>query len=163
VPPARRLAFLLFLAFLAVPHAGLAAEPDPLGLAGLRVRLLAPELGAWKKVGTVVEVRPDTLMFMAEHQTTPALVPTASLTGLEVSRGGGSHALAGAGYGLLAGVLVGALIGGGSSHGIGAGYGSAYYTASGALIGGGVGIVAGAIIGSSRTERWVRLRLPLNP
>ena len=158
-----RLSLLLFLAFLAVPHAGLAAEPDPLGLAGLRVRLQAPELGAWKQVGTVVEVRADTLLFTADHQSTPALVPTASLTGLEVSRGGRSHALAGAGYGFLAGVLVGALIGAGSSHGFGAGYGSAYYIASGALIGAGVGIFAGAILGSSRTERWERLRLPLNP
>ena len=103
-----RLSFLLFLTFLAVPHTGLAAEPDPLHLAGSRVRLLAPELGARKLAGAVVEIRADTLLFTADKQSTPTLVPTVSLTGLEVSRGMHSHVLAGAGLGFLAGAAVGA-------------------------------------------------------
>ena len=160
-----RLSFLLFLtSFLAGPQAGLAAESDPLHLTGSRVRLFVSDRSTaagrlasrgQAQTGTVIEVRGDTLLFTADHQSTQTLIPATSLMGLEVSRGRRSHVLAGAGYGFLGGVLVGALVGAGSSHrDFGSGYGSAYFIASGALIGGGVGIVAVAIIGSRRTERW---------
>lgn len=169
-----RQSFLLFLTFLAVPHAGLAAEPDPLHLAGSRVRIQAPDkstaagrllLGGRKQAGTVVEMRGDTLLFTADGQSTPALVPTESLTGLEVSRGMHSHVLAGAGLGFLAGALVGGVIGYASLH-EGPPYSDGDYggvgAVSGAAIGGGVGIGVGAIVGSRRTERWETLGLPIS-
>jgi hypothetical protein len=160
-----RLFFLLFLTFLAVPHAGLAAEPGPPHLTGSRVRLLAPELGAQKQAGTVVEVRDDSLLFAADGQSTRTVVPTASLTELELSQGMHSHVLAGAGLGFLAGAVVGGVIGYALAHEsdsgddgdmgpLGAGVG--------AVIVGSVGIGVGALIGSKQTERWERQRLPIS-
>lgn len=51
--------FLLFLALLAVPQAGLTAESDSPSLAGSRVRLSAPPLGPRKLAGTLVEGQGD--------------------------------------------------------------------------------------------------------
>ena len=106
-----RLTYLLLLTLLAVPHAGLAAESDPLHLAGSRVRLSAPELGARKQAGIVTEVRGDTLLFTADNRSTRTPVPTGSLTGLEISRGMHSHVASGAALGFLGGAVVGGVIG----------------------------------------------------
>jgi hypothetical protein len=121
-----RLIFLLFLtSFLAGPHTGLAAESDPLHLTGSRVRLFVPDTSTaagrlssrgLEQTGTVIEVRGDTLLFTADHQSTQTLVPITSLTRLEVSRGKRSHVLAGAGLGFLAGAVVGGVIGYPSAH-----------------------------------------------
>jgi hypothetical protein len=169
-----RLAFPLLLAVLAGPHPGLAAESDPLHLTGSRVRLFVSDrstaagrlssLGQ-KHTGTVIEVRGDTLLFTAENQSTPILIPTASLTGLEVSRGKRSHILADAGLGLLAGVLAGGVIGYVSAHDAAKnGDDLAYFRVPvGALLGGGVGIVVGAVVGATRSrERWETLSLPID-
>jgi hypothetical protein len=118
-----------------------------------------------KHTGTVIDVRVDTLLFTAENQSTPILVPTASLMGLEVSRGKRSHALAGAGLGFLAGVLVGGVVGYASAHHAAkTGDDLAYLRVpAGALLGGGVGIVVGAVVGATRSgERWEALRLPID-
>jgi hypothetical protein len=101
-----RLTYLLFLTLLAVPYSGIAAESDPLHLTGSRVRIYVSDtstaagrlsLRGRKQAGTVIEVRGDTLLFTAENQSTPTLVPTASLMGLEVSHGKHSHVLGGRG------------------------------------------------------------------
>ncbi len=159
-----RLIAPLFLTFLAAPQAGLAAESDPLHLTGSRARLLAPALGPRRQVGTVVEVRGDTLLFTPDHQSTPALVPTESVTEIEMSRGMHSHVLAGAGLGFLAGAVTGGVIGYALAHtppSDDGDYGP-LVGAVGAVILGGVGVGVGALIGSRQTERWERLRLPIS-
>jgi hypothetical protein len=159
-----RLFLLLLLSFLAAPEAGLATESDPLSLAGTRARLSAPPLGPRKQAGTVVEVRGDTLLFAADRQSERTLVPTASLTGLEVSRGMHSHVWKGVGIGFLAGALAGGVIGYSLAHtppSDDGDYGP-LGGAVGAVILGSVGIAAGAIIGSRQTERWEPLRLPVH-
>ena len=133
---------------------------DPLHLAGSRVRLSAPALGDRKQSGTVVEVRDDTLLFMADKRSVRTFVPTASLTSLEVSRGSRSHTLAGAGLGFLTGAVAGGVIGG-TSGSTTNNEESGLAVAFGALVGGGAGLVIGAIIGSRHTERWDALRLPI--
>jgi hypothetical protein len=157
-----RIGFLL-LAVLAVPYVALAAESESPHLAGARVRLLTPEFGARKQTGTVVEARADTLLFTADHQSTRTLVPTASLTGLEVSRGMHSRVLAGAAIGFLAGAVVGGVIGYALVHeppSDDGDYGP-LAAAVGAVIVGSVGIGVGALVGSRQTERWETVRLPI--
>jgi hypothetical protein len=155
-----RLTFLLFLALLALPHPGL-AQSDPLGLAGKRVRLTSAELGTRRQVGTLVEVRTDTLLFKADGQSAPSFVRTGSLTGLEVSHGKRSHVLAGVGIGLVVGVGGGAAIANASTSTYDEERGLAIV--AGGVIGGLLGIVSGAVAGSLiRTERWDSLRLPIH-
>jgi hypothetical protein len=170
----RRILLLFLYSFLAGPDASLAAESDPLHLTGSRVRLYVTDRSTaagrlssmgQMRTGTVNEVRGDTLLFTADHQSTQTLVPTASLTGLEVSRRNGSHALAGAGLGFLAGVVAGGAIGLVSAHHAAkTGDDLAYLRVpAGAVLGGGVGIAVGAILGStSAKERWEPLKLPIS-
>ena len=132
--------------------------------------LLAPDrstaagrlsLGIPKQTGTVIEVRSDTLVFAADKQSARTLIPAASVMGIEVSRGIHSHVLRGAGLGFLAGALVGGVIGASSLRPNDEYRG--LVTVFGAAVGGGSGIVLGAIIGSTRTERWEALRrLPID-
>jgi hypothetical protein len=171
----RRILLLFLTSFLTGPDAGFAIESDPLHLTGSRVRLYISDRSTaagrlssrgQMQTGTVLEVRGDTLVFTAEHQSTPTLVPTASLMGLEVNRGKKrSHVVKGAGLGFLAGVLVGGVVG----------YASAVQAAqngddlaylevpAGMVVGGGVGIVVGAVIGTRRTgDRWEPQKLPIS-
>jgi hypothetical protein len=139
------------------------SEPDPLHLAGARVRLSAPELGAGKQVGTVVEVHADTLLFAADRRSTRVLVPTASLTGLDVSMGVRSHVGKGAGLGFLAGAVAGGVAGYVSLHDPHSSDGDwgPVGAAVGAALGGVVGLGIGALVGSRSTERWNSQRLPI--
>src|SRR5882757_5415248 len=106
-----RLVSLLFLALLTIPQAGLTAESDPPGLSGSRVRLLAAPLGPRKLTGTLVGMQGDSVLFAADHQSARTLIPTASLAGIEVSRGMHSHVWRGAGIGFLVGALAGGVVG----------------------------------------------------
>ena len=169
----RRILLLFLYSFLAGPDAGLAAESDPLHLTGSRVRLYVTDRSTaagrlsstgQMRTGTVNEIRGDTLLFTADYQSTQTLVPTTSLTGLEVRRRNGSHVVKGAGLGLLAGVVAGGAIGAISAHSAAkAGDDLAYLDVPiGAVLGGGIGIVVGAVVGAtSARERWERLKLPI--
>jgi len=149
---------LVFLAFVAAPHACL-ADADPFGLAGKRVRLTSPEFR--KQAGTVVEVRSDTLLFTADHQSISALVHAGSLTALDVSHGRKSHVWAGVGIGLLVGVGCGAAIA--KATDTTNSEESGLVVLFGALAGGGAGLAVGAVAGSlTHTERWDSLRLPIH-
>jgi len=73
--------------------------------------------------------------------------------------------LAGAGLWFLAGVLVGGVIGYAlAQHAAETGDDLAYLLVpGGALLGGGVGIVAGGVVGATRSgERWEAMRLPID-
>ena len=155
---------VLLMATPGVLRADGAVESAPLRLSGSRVRISAPVLGDGKQVGTVVEVRADTLLFAADHQSTRALVPTASLTGLEVSQGMRSHIGKGAGLGFLAGAVAGGVVGYVSlhdPHSSDGDWGPVGAVVGGAL-GGVVGLGMGALIGSRSTERWDSQRLPIH-
>jgi len=159
-----RLVSLLFLALLTIPQAGLTAETDPPGLSGSRVRLLAAPLGPRKLTGTLVEMRGDSVLFAADHQSVRTLIPTASLTGIEVSRGMHSHVWRGAGIGFLVGALAGGVVGYSLAHrppSDDGDYGP-LVGAVGAVIVGSVGIAVGAVVGTRQTERWERLPLPIH-
>ena len=160
-----RLVLLLFVAFLVLPQAGLAAETTPLHLTGSRARLMAPSLGTGKQAGTVVEMRADTLLFTPDHQSTPALVPVASVTSLEVSRGMHSHAWTGVRIGFLTGAFAGGVVGYTQTHEAHASDGDfgPVVGAAAAVLTGCVGAGVGALIGSKQhTERWERQRLPIH-
>jgi len=159
-----RLVSLLFLTLLAVPQAGFTAESGPSDLAGSRVRLSAPPLGPRKVAGTLVEAQGDTLLFAVDHQSARTRIPTASLTGLEVSRGMHSHVWRGVGIGFVVGALAGGVVGYSLAHrppSDDGDYGP-LVGAVGAVIVGSVGIGVGAIVGSRQTERWERLSIPIH-
>jgi hypothetical protein len=159
-----RLILLLFLAFLAVPHPGFAAEAAQLPYAGSRARLMAPSLGVGKQAGTVVEVRGDALLFTPDHLSTPALVPVASVTSFEVSRGMHSHAGKGARIGFLTGAVTGGLVGYIETHDAHSSDGDfgPVVGAAAAVLTGCVGAGVGALIGSKHhSERWETQRLPI--
>jgi hypothetical protein len=170
----RRILLLFLTSFLTGPDAGLAAESDPLHLTGSRVRLYVADRSTaagrlssigQMQTGTVIEVRGDTLVFTAEHQSNQVLVPSVALTGLEVSRGKRTHVVKGAGLGFLAGVLAGGAIGLVSAqHGAKTGDDLAYLRVpAGMVIGAGAGIVVGAVVGATSTrERWEPLKLPIS-
>jgi len=137
-----------------------ANDPDPFRLEGRRVRLLAPELGPRKVTGIVGEVRGDTLRFTPDKQSTSTPVRLGALSGLEVSRGTKSHVWTGVGIGLLGGALVVGAIASSSVQPGDEYEGLVIFI--GGVLGGVVGMAGGAIIGSTHTERWDSVRLPIS-
>jgi len=137
-----------------------ANDPDPFRLEGRRVRLLAPELGPRGVTGIVAEVRGDTLRFTPDKQSTSTPVRLGALSGLEVSRGTKSHVWTGVGIGLLGGALVGGAIASSSVQPGDEYEGLVIFI--GGVLGGVVGMAGGAIIGSTHTERWDSVRLPIS-
>lgn len=123
---------------------------------GDRVRVSAPGVVEGQVVGTIEKLSPDTCVLQVEDQLWPVVLPLASVTRLEVSRGSGSKTglgiLIGAGVGFLGGYLIGTQSSlceecGGSSSGK---TGLAFGTFLGLL-----GAAAGGELGAkNRVERW---------
>ncbi len=103
----------------------------------------------------------DSLVMRPEYGGPSRLViPLASLTRFEVHRGGKSHVGAGAGYGALAGAVIGV----GSAAILCSSDDCDEYTGAVYLVLGGGGAVAGLLIGSIvgaliTTERWEEIPL----
>ena len=148
-----------------------AQEPPPVKV-GDRVRVTAPGLGVPNRDGILRLLDADSLVMRPEYGGPSRLViPLASLTRFEVHRGGKSHVGAGAGYGALAGAVIG--VGSAAILCSNATFGCAEFTGGVYLVLGGGGAVAGLLIGSIvgaliTTERWEeipldRLRLQVAP
>ncbi|MEW5931385.1 MAG: hypothetical protein AB1941_28290, partial [Gemmatimonadota bacterium] len=127
---------------------------------GDRVRVTAP--GLPKRVGTLVAVRADTLVFRARDADAPVSLSVPGVSLLEVPRGKHSPirgALIGTGAGALAGyAAAGALVAGEDCGGGDCVTGrviGAFFVWAGATVAGGVG---GALIAAD-TERWATVPL----
>ncbi len=165
---------LILAVSLLPPCASVQAQerPSVAGLArrgllapGARVRLYASQTADGRYgwfVGRIVRWVPDSLTLKPEDDL-PVVVPVASITRLEVSRGRRSNWAEGAGIGLLVGAATGAIIGLASDPNCG-GFAPCFtaesLAAGLAVVFGGVGGVIGLIIGASTTtERWVEVPL----
>ena len=137
-----------------------AQEPPPVKV-GDRVRVTAPGLGVPNRDGILRLLDADSLVMRPEYGGPSRLViPLASLTRFEVHRGGKSHVGAGAGYGALAGAVIGV----GSAAILCSSNGCAEYTGAVYLVLGGGGTLAGLLIGSIvgaliKTDRWEEIPL----
>lgn len=138
------------------------AESQSAGLsAGARVRVTSPRDDLRKHVGTVMEVRGDTLVVAGSRGSRGIALD--NITALDISTGSrtqvGRSALIGFGAGALLGGVLGV-----------AAYeepdfffeNAAQMGAASALFFGGIGMVAGAVVGAlHRTDRWERRDPPL--
>ncbi len=143
-----------------------AQQPLPLH-PGDRIRAMVPSLSSGPLVGTVVAFQTDSLI--VQGGTSTWHLSLASLTHLDVSQGRRSHALLGAGIGLLVGAAVGVLIASDCDTVEGPFATQGQCTAVGAAVFGGAGALVGALTGAlARTEQWAqvplaRLRMSLTP
>ena len=153
------------------PVAGLARRG--LLAPGARVQLYASQTadGQYGRfVGRIVGWLPDSLVLRTGDDL-PLVVPVASITRLEVSRGRESHGGRGAAFGALIGIPLGAVVGlatyeecvprGGSwDFSCLFDWGPEYSALGGALVGGLGGVVVGALIGATiETDRWEEVPL----
>ena len=155
-PDLRSAALLLAAAALCSSPQVLRAQQTPPVQPGDRVRVTAP--GLPKRVGTVVAVRADTLVFQATGADGPVSLSIPELSRLQVPRGKHSPfrgLLIGTGAGAVAGYAAAALVAGESCNAGADDCGidrviAAFLVAAGATVAGGVG---GALVAAD-TERW---------
>lgn len=107
---ARRIASLVAMLVITAPI-GLFAQQEMPVEPGARVRVSAPGVVAGQVVGTIKELRPDTCVLQVEGRPWPLVLPLASVTQLEISRGhkskSGIGILLGGSAGFLGGYLIG--------------------------------------------------------
>ena len=148
------------VAVLAVaPLLSVAAQEDPFRprrpgrvKPGDRVRVWAPEFGVQKWVGTLRALRGDTLTVDKMR------FAFASVTRLEVRRGGKSHALAGAAIGGVIGAVSGAV--GGAASCADSFVDPGGCALLGGLVFGAGGALLGAVVGAlAKTDRWQEVPL----
>ena len=130
---------------------------------GTRIRVSTPSAGGDGLVGSLVGLVGDTLTLLpAKRSDTTVVVILSDRTRLERSMGRHTHALKGAGIGLLVGATGGAIAGHVSGDDKGGWFG---YTASdkahiGAVTFGIAGALVGLAIGGNlQTEEWQLVRL----
>lgn len=168
-----RLSALMVVGLTVAPLATIAAQQASPVKAGDRVRIIAPNVSGSPFVGTVVALEADSLVVHDSMDTWR--LSLASVEQVDLSQGRKSHALLGAGIGLLVGGGVAfAVLYTGGSTGLcdqsanqdamdsGACIG---LTALGGVAGAGLGAIIGGLI---PTERWQdipleRLRVSLRP
>lgn len=109
-------------------------------------------------VGQIVEMNGDTLTITLEGRSTRLTVPRDAIARMNLSRGrrsAGARLLRGAGLGVLAGGLVGALVGLASEGDGGSLFSDSDRMAIGGIVLGTLGSVVGAAVGlGSKGERW---------
>lgn len=127
---------------------------------GERVRVTAPDFQ--RRVGTVVAVRADTLVFQARGAELPVPLSIPDVSRLQVARGRQSPirgALIGSGVGALAGYGIAAALVAGeecdASDCLGPREIAAFFVWAGATV---TGAIGGALI-AAQTERWVSVPL----
>jgi uncharacterized membrane protein YedE/YeeE len=147
------LAVLVFSSPVAAQMAGLDA--------GARVRVTSPRDDLKKHVGTVMEVRGDSVVVASRDGTRS--IALENVTALDVSTGVRTQVRRSALIGFGAGALVGGIAGAVSYAEPDLVFNSAAELgAVSALFFGGIGMVAGAVVGAlQRTDRWERRDLPV--
>jgi hypothetical protein len=162
-----RLGTLVVISFTVAPIATIASQEPPALNAGARIRATSTSVSGGPLLGTVLAFDADSLIVQGDTGTWR--LSLASLTHLDKSEGQRSHALKGAGTGLLVGAGVGALIGSGCDTVEGPFASKVECIAVGAAAFGAGGALVGAAIGAlTRTERWTevpldRLRISFMP
>lgn len=156
----RTLARLPAILLVAPICAATAQERTPLLEPGQRVRVTAVDSGVRNRVGTLRVLKPDSIVL-----EDGLMLPVASVTKLEVSRGQQSHAVQGAVIAGGIGVIIGSL-GGAKNCAESSGWTddpvgdclTVSILAATAL--GGGGAVIGAVVGSLiKTDRWEEVPL----
>lgn len=162
---------LVLLTGLSLACASAPTEPprfwvEPVAL-GDRVRVWAPSVGVESMVGTVLALRPDTIVIEDGRHVVLAI---SSVTKLEVSRGTRSRARTGGMVGLIAGAAAGAVICIASECSIISGSAEsellederlsslALATALGGLVGYGLGVLIGSTM---KVDIWEEIPLRL--
>lgn len=144
---------LLFPAFAASQPAGLTA--------GARVRVTAPRDDLNKHVGTVLEVRGDSVVIAGQRGSRS--IALENVTALDVSTGLRTQVRRSALVGFAAGGVLGGIVGVASYEDPDFFFSSAAEMgAVSALFFGGIGMATGAVVGAlQRTDRWERQALPV--
>lgn len=165
---------LVFAVASLLPCAMLAgASENPPVQEGSRVRIqlartvaTADRRGGAQVVGQIVEMHDDVLVIVVKGRPTRLTVPLAAISHMDMSRGprpASARVARGAGIGLLAGGVGGAVFGLSSADSSGGGlfhYTTSDVVALGAIYGGGVGLLVGAVVGFALpSERWSPVRL----
>jgi hypothetical protein len=144
-----------------------AAGQSPPVAVGARIRVTAPASALEKRVMTVTDVRGDSIVVDVGGSSHTLWL--SDLTKLEVSSGTRTNAARGAGFGLLMGVVAGAVIGLATyQECVPEGFmdcfmeGPGFSAVGGALVGGAAGAVIGGVVGSrQRSDRWSSVALPV--
>ncbi len=134
------------------------AQQEPPVAPGDRVRVTAWSVVPGRPVGTIVSLGADTCVVALEGRAEPLMLPLASVTRLEVSRGQRSNVGKGALTGGLIGTALGLLVGGYVSTDPEF-FGEDAFAKTVAVLGGvgaGVGLLIGAM---SRSDRWQEVPL----
>lgn len=129
------------------------AQSNALGV-GARIRVTSPRDHLNKYVGTIMELRGDTVVVAGRHGTRS--IARENVTALDVSTGTRTQVRRSALLGFGAGALLGGVAGAVAYEEPDFFFGSAAEMgAVSALFFGGIGMVAGAVVGAlQRTDRW---------
>ena len=152
--------FALLAAALPVPVAAISAQEPPQVEPGARVRVTAADNAIRNRVGTLRELNADSIVL-----EDGLMLPLASVTRLELSRGRTANQTPGIVVGFLAGATIGAVWGASAAREIDESATAVTLLAAG--IGSALGAVIGGIVGLGiRTDRWEEVplhRLRVNP
>jgi hypothetical protein len=154
----------VLLSLLLAPVTGAAQAPGPLVI-GQRVRVSSrcdivdarvvkcPDSGyLWWYTGRLEAVEGDSLRIRTAPGEPEFAIPARSITGMSVRDGTRNHVWTGAGFGVLGGVVLGAVIGSATEFCI---LSCSPATGLGAIIGAPAGFLLGGAIGALiRTDRW---------
>ncbi|HUF30994.1 MAG TPA: hypothetical protein VMM77_10110 [Gemmatimonadaceae bacterium] len=138
------------------------ADSQAAGLtAGARVRVTAPRDDLNKYVGTIMELRGDSVVVAGRQGS--RRIAFGDVTALEVSTGTQTRIVRSGLIGFGAGAVVGAIMGLAAYDGPDLFFDSpASFAAFSGLVFGSVGMVAGGVVGAlQRTDRWERRDLPV--
>lgn len=137
-----------------------AAQMAGLG-AGARVRVTSPRDDLNKHVGTVLEVRGDSVVIAGQRGSRS--IALGNVTALDVSTGTRTQIVRSGLIGFGAGAVLGAIVGAASYEEPDFFFGSpAELAAASGVVFGSIGLIAGGVVGAlQRTDRWERRDLPL--
>jgi hypothetical protein len=140
--------------------------PESLGIvSGARARLMIPEYGEARQVGTVIAVRGDSIVFRRDAAGDTLIVGFTHVAKLDLSRGRHPRPISGLAIGFVSGAAAGAIVFAASTPKAipcngqtlfcGRFFGAGAYAAFGAVTGGLGGALLGTVIGAVvHTERW---------
>ncbi len=156
--------FPIFLALLSLAPLHVALSQDIASLrAGESIRVSVNTPGSQRVEGRLVSLSPDTVVLRSP--TTALAIPLSDLSLLEVKRRSGGSFMKSVAFGLLGGVLGGAILGAASGN---TNTGDGILTAGdkaviGSVLGGAVGLIGGTAWGACCASSWHAIPLPRRP